>query len=293
MHAQGGLPIPGIEHIEQPFWYRLGGDATPDEFGTRAARWLEERIIEVGPERVAAFIAEPVQGAGGVIVPPATYWPEIKRICARYDVLLVADEVICGFGRLGHWFGSQHFDLNPDLMSIAKGLSSGYLPIGGVMVSDRVADTLIEQGGEFFHGFTYSGHPTCAALALANLRIIEAEQLVARVRNDIGPYFQRRLKELLTLPLVGEVRGLGLMAGIQLCANKERRTLFAREGDVGLLCREHSLQAGLVMRAVGDAMILSPPLVISHNEVDELIDKAATAIEKTARDVLGPRYPGA
>src|SRR3954468_13274575 len=159
MHAQGGLPIPGIVHIRQPYWYGEGGDVSPQEFGLIAARALEEKILEIGPERVGAFIGEPIQGAGGVIIPPDTYWPEIQRIVDRYGILLIADEVICGFGRTGEWFGSTRYGIRPDLMPIAKGMSSGYQPIGGVMVGDRVAKTLIEQGGDFNHGFTYSGHP--------------------------------------------------------------------------------------------------------------------------------------
>jgi putrescine aminotransferase len=287
MWAQGGVAMPGVEHVEQPFWYALGGRLDREEFGIRAAGWLESRIEALGPERVAAFIAEPIQGAGGVIVPPASYWPEVRRICERFDILLMIDEVICGFGRTGRWFASEHYDLEPDLMPIAKGLSSGYLPIGGVMLSNRVARVLIDQGGEFHHGFTYSGHPTCAAVALENIRILREEHVVDRVGDDVGPYFQRALRTLLDHPLVGEIRGVGLMAGIQLCADKARRTAFANEGQVGTACREHSLDCGLVMRAVGDAMILSPPLVITHEQVDELIARARDALDRTARDLPG------
>jgi putrescine aminotransferase len=286
MHAQGGLPIPDIEHIEQPYWYALGGALEPDEFGLRAARWLESRIEGLGPGRVAAFIAEPIQGAGGVIVPPASYWPEISRICERFGILLVVDEVICGFGRLGTWFGSDLYSLSPDLMPMAKGLSSGYLPIGAVAVGERVARALIEDGGEFHHGFTYSGHPVCAAVAACNIRILRGEAVVERVRDDLGPYFQGRLRELLDHPLVGEVRGHGLMAGIQLCADKRHRTLFSERGRAGGLCRDHALRCALVMRAVDDSMVLSPPLVIARAEVDELVTKAREALDLTARDLL-------
>ena len=292
MHEQGGLPIPGIEHIEQPYWFKLGGTQSPEEFGLAAARWLDERITELGPGRVAAFIAEPVQGAGGVIVPPDSYWPEIVRICDRHGILLVCDEVICGFGRTGRWFGCQHFGVTPDLMPIAKGLSSGYLPIGGVMVSKRVAEALIHRGGEFNHGFTYSGHPACAAVAAANIRILREEGIIEKVHDDLSPYFLQQLQRLGELPLVGEIRGVGLMAGIELCADPRKRTPFTNEGDVGSLCRDHSLEAGLVMRAVGDSMILSPPLVITRDQIDELVDKASEAITRTAREVLGPRYTG-
>jgi putrescine aminotransferase len=182
MHEQGDLPIPGVVHIGQPYWYAEGGDLSPEEFGLKIAREFEAKIDELSEDNVAAFVAEPVQGAGGVIIPPSTYWPEIARICKARNILLVCDEVICGFGRLGAWFGHQHFGVEPDLEPIAKGLSSGYLPIGGVLVSDRIADVLINEVGEFNHGFTYSGHPVCAAAAIENLRIIEEERLVERGR---------------------------------------------------------------------------------------------------------------
>ncbi len=285
MHRQGGLPIPDIVHITQPYWYLEGGDASPDEFGLDAARALERKIAELGEDRVAAFIAEPIQGAGGVVVPPDTYWPEIKRICERHEILLVADEVICGFGRTGKWFGSDYYDLKPDLMSIAKGLSSGYLPIGGVMFSDQVAEALIEKGGEFQHGFTYSGHPVCCAVAAANVRILRDEGIVARVERDTGPYFQARLRELADHPLVGEVRGAGLIAGILLVKDKRTRQRFVRPGDVGLICRDYSLDNGLVMRATEDSMVLSPPLVISREEIDELVALARKSLDMTAAEL--------
>ncbi len=285
MHRQGGLPIPDIVHITQPYWYLEGGDASPDEFGLDAARALERKIAELGEDRVAAFIAEPIQGAGGVVVPPDTYWPEIKRICERHEILLVADEVICGFGRTGKWFGSDYYDLKPDLMSIAKGLSSGYLPIGGVMFSDQVAEALIEKGGEFQHGFTYSGHPVCCAVAAANVRILRDEGIVERVERDTGPYFQARLRELADHPLVGEVRGAGLIAGILLVKDKRTRQRFVRPGDVGLICRDYSLDNGLVMRATEDSMVLSPPLVISREEIDELVALARKSLDMTAAEL--------
>ena len=176
MHAQGGMPIPGIHHIEQPDWWAEGGDQSPEEFGLARARLLEEKIEELGAENVAAFIAEPVQGAGGVIVPPSTYWPEIQRICRKHDVLLIADEVICGFGRTGNWFGSETLEITPDIMTVAKGLSSGYAPIGGSIVSDEIAEVI--NATEFNHGYTYSGHPVCAAVALENLRILKEENVL-------------------------------------------------------------------------------------------------------------------
>jgi len=285
MHRQGGMPIPDIEHITQPYWYALGGDLSPEEFGLQAAQALEERIKDLGADRVAAFIGEPIQGAGGVIVPPESYWPEIARICKKYGILLVADEVICGFGRTGKWFGSEFFGIEPDLMPIAKGLSSGYLPIGGVMVSDGVADVLINRGGEFQHGFTYSGHPACCAVAAANIRILRDEHIIERAEADTAPYLQKRIREFESHPLVGEVRGVGMLGALQFAKDKSARTLFDPPGDVGSLCRDHCTDNDVIMRAVGDSMILSPPLIISKAEIDELMEKAGKALDLTARDL--------
>jgi putrescine aminotransferase len=285
MHAQGGLPIPDIVHIEQPYWYENGIDLSPEEYGLRAARRLAEKIEELGPERVAAFIGEPIQGAGGVIIPPDTYWPEIQRICREYGILLIADEVICGFGRTGRWFGCEHFGFEPDFMTIAKGITSGYQPLGGAMVSDRVAGVLIEKGGEFNHGFTWSGHPVACAVAIENLGILRREKLVERARDDIGPYLQRRWRELADHPLVGEVRGVGMIGALELVAHKGSRTFFRNRGAAGLICRDHCFNNGLVMRATRDTMIMAPPLVIERSEVDEMIDKARRCLDLTAADI--------
>ncbi len=285
MHGQTGLPLPGFEHIRPPYYLRDGGNMTPDEFGVAAAQALEERIQELGPERVAAFIAEPIQGAGGVIVPPASYFPEIQRICREHGILLVADEVICGFGRTGNWFGSETFGIEPDLMTLAKGLSSGYLPISAVMVGDRVARTLIDDGGEFFHGFTYSGHPVACAVALENLRIIQDEGLVERVRDDIGPYFQARLRELSDHPLVGEVRGVGLIAAVELVRDKDGPVFFQPEGRVGTICRDHCFRNNVILRAVRDGMVTAPPLVITRSEVDHLVETARRCLDLTQADI--------
>lgn len=281
MHAQGGLPIPGIVHIDQPYWYGEGGDMSPEEFGLARARQLETEIDRLGEKKVAAFIAEPVQGAGGVIIPPDSYWPEVKRILDERDILLVCDEVINGFGRLGEWFGSTHFGLKPDLMPIAKGLSSGYLPIGGVLIGDRVADTLIDEGGEFAHGYTYSGHPACCAAAIENLRILEDEQIVTRVKTHAAPRLQAKWLTLGDHPLVGEARMVGLMGALELTPDKATRAPFPNPGDVGFRCRDHSFRNGLVMRSVVDKMIISPPLVISDAEIDELIDIAHKTLDDT------------
>lgn len=285
MHAQGGPMLANVVHIDQPYWYGEGGDYSPEEFGLITARKLEEKIKELGPDKVGAFIGEPIQGAGGVIIPPSTYWPEIQRICQEYDILLVADEVICGFGRTGNWFGSDTFDIKPDLMPMAKGMSSGYLPISAVMVGDRVADVLINECGEFTHGFTYSGHPASAAVALENIRIIRDEKLIERVRDDIGPYFQKQLATLADHPLVGTVESVGLIAGMPLVSDKKTRKGFDKPGTVGTICRDFCVENGVIMRACGDRMVLSPPLVISHADVDEIIKRASAAFDATAQKV--------
>jgi len=287
MHEQGDLPIPGIVHIGQPYWYGEGGDLTTAEFGLKVARELDAKIDELGEENVAAFVAEPIQGAAGVIIPPETYWPEIDRICKARNILLVTDEVICGFGRLGEWFGHQYFGVEPDFAPIAKGLSSGYLPIGGVLVSDRVADVLINEVGDFNHGFTYSGHPVCAAAALENLRIIEEEKLVERVRDDIGPYFAKKWGALAEHDFVGEAESIGLMGGLQLAADKKTRTRFEKPDPIGSLVRNHALANGLVLRATGDRMLASPPLVISHEEVDEMARIAKIALDAAWKELRG------
>jgi putrescine---pyruvate transaminase len=281
MHAQGGLPIPGIVHIRQPYWYADGGGLTAEDFGLAAARALEEKIVELGAHSVAAFIGEPIQGAGGVIIPPDTYWPEIQRICDRHGILLVADEVICGFGRTGFWFGSDRFGIRPDLMPIAKGMSSGYLPIGGVMVGDRVAEVLIAKGGEFAHGYTYSGHPAACAVASANLHILQREDLVSRVRDEIGPYLAEKWRALAEHPLVGEARCTGLIGALELVRDKAGRRFFDKRGEVGTICRDYCFDNGLIMRAVRDTMIVSPPLVITRAELDELAEKAWRCLDLT------------
>ncbi len=285
MHELDGLPLPGFEHVMQPYWYKEGGDLSPEDFGLKAARAVEEKILELGADTVAAFIGEPIQGAGGVIVPPASYWPEIQRICGKYDVLLVADEVICGFGRTGHWFGSQCLDIKPDLMPMAKGITSGYLPLSAVMVGDEIADTLYGAGAEFSHGFTYSGHPVSCAVALANIALMEREGLVEKVHEETGPYLQARLRELASHPLVGEVRGVGLIAGIELVEDKSTRRSYAAETAVGVRCRENCVRNLVISRAVGDSMVLSPPLIISKAEIDELVSRLQKSLDDTAREI--------
>ena len=279
MHEQGDLPIPGITHIPQPYWFGEGGDMSPEEFGIWAANQLEEKILELGVDNVGAFIAEPIQGAGGVIVPPESYWPRIKEILAKYDILFVADEVICGFGRTGEWFGSDFYDLKPDMMTIAKGLTSGYIPMGGLIVRDEVV-AVLNEGGDFNHGFTYSGHPVAAAVALENIRILREEKIIEKAHADTAPYLQKRLRELNDHPLVGEVRGVGLLGAIELVQDKATRKRYQGKG-AGMICRQFCFDNGLIMRAVGDTMIIAPPLVISKDEIDELVTKARKCLDLT------------
>ena len=285
IHKMDGLSIPDIEHIEEPYWYANGGNLTPEEYGLKTAQKLEKKILEVGESRIAAFIGEPIQGAGGVIVPPESYWPEIQRICKKYGIILVADEVICGFGRLGEGFGSQYFNLDPDLMPIAKGLSSGYLPIGGVLVHDRLGDVFHKKGGEFSHGFTYSGHPASCSVALENLKIVEEEQLVEKVKNETGPYLKKRWEEFNDHPLVAEVRNAGLLGAIELSPDKENRKTFADRGKTGYLCRDFCFNNGLVMRSVQDTMIVSPPLTISTKQIDEMFELAWSCLDHTYKAI--------
>lgn len=281
MHKQGGLPIPDIHHIEPPFWFLDGGDLDPEEYGVLAANRLEQKILELGPERVAAFIGEPIMGAIGVYIPPMSYWPQIERICRKYDVLLIADEVICGFGRTGEWFASQYFGFEPDIMTLAKGITSGYLPLGAVMFNDRVAKVLAEQGGELAHGYTYSGHPVCTALALENIRILEDERIIETCKTDTGPYLAQRWRALGEHPLVGEARIVGMVGALELVPDRRKRESFAERGKVGALCRDIALSNGLILRATNDSMLLSPPLVINRTEIDELIDKTLRSLDQT------------
>lgn len=294
MHAQGGLPIPGIVHIGQPNYAQAGQGMTEAEFGILAASWLEDKILEVGADKVAAFIGEPIQGAGGVIIPPATYWPEIQRICDKYDILLIADEVITGFGRLGAWFGSELMQIKPDLITFAKGVTSGYVPLGGVLVGNRVARVLIDKGGEFTHGFTYSGHPVACAAALENLRIIEDEKLVQQVALETGPYLKQQFASLADHPLVGHADSCGFVAGLDLVRRKAGQVheceAFDPAQQVGMICRAYMFNNGVIMRAVGDRMIVAPPLVMNKAQVDEMVGKIRYCLDETLADLRGRNW---
>ena len=284
IHAHGGM-IDGVVHIGQPDWWSEGGDMTPEDFGLMRARELEEKILELGVDKVAAFIGEPIQGAGGVIVPPSTYWPEIQRIVDKYGILLIADEVITGFGRTGNWFGSQTFGIRPHIMTIAKGLSSGYQPIGGSIISDEVFN-VVAEGGELYHGYTYSGHPVAAAVALENLRILQEEGIIDHVRNVAHPYLKERWDALTDHPMVGEAKLVGLMGSIALTPDKAKRAKFAAEaGTVGYKTRERCFANNLIMRHVGDRMIIAPPLVITPEEIDVLVTRARKSLDEAYKIV--------
>ena len=266
--------IPNIVHVAQPYAFerrlQTGEPVDMEALGKEIAQSIADKIEQIGPDRVAAFIAEPIQGAGGVIIPPESYWPEVKKIVEHYGILLVADEVICGFGRTGEWFGSDYYDLKPDLMPMAKGITSGYLPVGAVMVGDRVANTLIHEGGEYNHGFTYSGHPR-APLALANIRLMQRENIVDKVKNDTGPYLQKKIREFGEHPSLAK-------RGVLACwvrwnwQHKKTPQRFHKDEHAGTVCRDFCFENGLVMRAVGDAMIVSPPLILSRSEIDKYVN---------------------
>ncbi|QBC43848.1 aspartate aminotransferase family protein [Iodobacter fluviatilis] len=285
MHEQGDLPIPGIAHIEQPWWFANGGELSPKEYGLKAARALEDKILELGVENVAAFIGEPVQGAGGIIIPPSTYWPEIQRICDHYGILLIADEVICGFGRTGSWFGSEHYGIRPHLMTIAKGLSSGYIPIGGVLIHDKVANVLI-AGGDFNHGFTYSGHPVACAVAVANIHILQNEKIIERMNQDVAPYAAQLWHDAFDAhPLVDDVRSLGFFFAVTLVEDKASRKRFSNGSEMALRCRDICLKNKLIMRATGDSMIAAPPLIMSRAQAAEFVALALKCVDEYAREI--------
>jgi putrescine aminotransferase len=287
MHGQLHGPVPNIVHVMPPYAFALAEPGETDEaFGLRAAKAVEDAILEAGPENVAAFIGEPIMGAGGVKIPPKNYWTEIQRICRKYDVLLMLDEVITGYGRTGNWFAAQTYGIEPDMITTAKALTSGYLPLSALLVGDRVAATLVEKGGEFFHGYTYSGHPVACAVGLRNIEIIEREGLVERVRTDTGPYFEEQLKERISgHPLIGETRALGLMGAIEIVKDKATRERFLPAGSAAAVVRDHAIANGLMMRATGDTMILSPPLIWTRALIDTACDRILKALDLALADL--------
>ena len=281
MHKQF-IGLDYVHHINEPNWFVEGGDMDKDTFGLQVARELEAKIDEIGEDKIAAFIAEPVQGAGGVIIPPDTYWPEIQRICDERDILLIADEVICGFGRTGEWFASETFGIKPDLITFAKAVTNGFMPLGGVMVGDKVADVMLAGGGEFNHGLTYSGHPAACAAGLATLDILKNTNVIESSKSIVGPHLQSRLAALSDHPVVGEVRGRGMFAAVELVKDKTTRERLAPDSAAAVVCREAAIAGGLMVRATGDAMIMAPPLICSIEEIDTLVDTFAAALDATA-----------
>ncbi|MBB5391380.1 MULTISPECIES: aminotransferase [unclassified Herbaspirillum] len=284
MHAMDGALLPGFSHIAQPYWYGYDGYLTEYEFGQAAAHELEIRILELGAENVAAFVAEPFQGAGGMIYPPYSYWPEIQRICDQYDVLLCADEVVGGFGRTGKWFAHEHFRFEPDTISLAKGLTSGYVPMGALVLSRRMAEAMADHGGVLAHGFTYQGHPVAAAVALANLRLLDEGGLVRQVEHETGLYFQHCLREQFDgHPLVGEIQGSGMIAALQLSPNPGDKARFVNEAEVGFYCAQQALEQGLIIRASAARVIMAPALIATRAQLEWMVDKLAVAVDATAR----------
>lgn len=281
MHKQY-IGLSYVHHINQPNWFELSKDEDKDTFGLRVARELEAKIDELGEDNVAAFIAEPVQGAGGVVVPPDSYWPEIQRICNERDILLIADEVICGFGRTGQMFGSETYNIKPDLMTFAKAITNGYMPLGGVMVGDKITDVLLGNEGEFNHGLTYSGHPAACAAGIETLRILRNSNIVEEVASSIAPHLQAGLQQLTDHPIVGEVRGKGMFAAIELVRDKSTRERLAPETAGAIFCRDAAIDRGLMVRATGDSMIMAPPLICNKEEIDILLERFLYALDKTA-----------
>ncbi len=282
MHGQThGLDY--IHHIAEPYWYTQGGELSPEEFGLKCAQELEAKINELGEDNVAAFIAEPIQGAGGVIVPPSSYWPEIQRICDAYDILLISDEVICGFGRTGNWFGFETFAYKPDLITFAKGVTNGFLPLGGVMVSDKVARVLNSKEGEFAHGLTYSGHPVACAVGIETINQIKQQKIIETLQQDTTEYFKQAWQALEDHPVVGQARVQGMVAALEIVKDKSSRQRIAKDAEATIYCRDQAISQGLIVRAVDDTIISAPPLICNHQEIDQLIEKLLFGLDNTAK----------
>ena len=284
-HRDFDLPIPQVRHTDCPYFYRYAkpGD-TEEQFATRLAENLDAQIQREDPDTVAAFIAEPVMGAGGVIVPPATYFEKVQAVLKQHDVLLIADEVICGFGRTGRMFGSETFGLQPDIVTMAKAITSGYLPLSATVISEEIYRACVgqsEKHGVFAHGYTYTGHPAACAVALESLDIYAERDLVGHVRR-LAPRLQDGLRRLAGHPLVGDVRGVGLVAGVELVPDKPGRGTFDPPGKAGALFVARAQANGLIVRNLQDTVAVCPPLVISEDELDELLRRFGTALEETA-----------
>ena len=288
VHAHSYPVYDGFRHVMDPYWYGESKDGeTPEAFGLRAAKAFEDEILAVGPENVAAIAAEPVQGAGGVKIAPSTYWPEVQRIVDKYGVLLLADEVITGFGRLGTWFASEYYGIRPNMITFAKAATSGYIPLSGLIIDDMIVEALIAHDDDFNHGYTFSGHPVACAVALKNIEILEREQLVSKVKDSTGPALSKMLAKFADHPLVGEVRSVGLLGAIELVADKKTRRRFDNPGRVGLICRDHFFRNGFIMRAVFDTMVTAPPLIWAQEHFDEAEAAIRKSLDQTLHDVAG------
>jgi putrescine aminotransferase len=288
MHQHSYPVYEGFRHIMDPYWYGEGKDGESlEEFGLRAAKALEDEILAVGPENVAAFAAEPVQGAGGVKIAPSTYWPAVQKIIDKYGILFLADEVITGFGRVGTWFASEYYGIKPNLITFAKAATSGYLPLSGLLVDDKIVEALLGHDDDFNHGYTFAGHPVACAVALKNLEIMEQDKLVPRVKEYGAPALAKMLAKFKDHPLVGEVRSVGLLGAIELVADKRTRRRFDNPGRVGLMCRDHFFREGFIMRAVFDTMVCAPPLIWGDEQFAEAERVIGKALDLTLADVAG------
>ena len=276
--------MPGFVHIDAPDPYRFAHDDPSISLGVAAANQLEAAILREGPDTVAAFIAEPVQGAGGVIIPPADYFPRVREICDRYDVLFISDEVITGFGRTGRWFGLEHYGVEPDLMQFAKGITSGYVPLGGIGVSDRIRDTIngAPPDKRWMHAYTYSGHPTCCAVALRNIQILEDERLVERAAA-LGASFSRKLERLRQIEGVGDVRSQGLIGAVEVVADRATKRLHAPETQMTQRLTDALLDRGLYTRVALDCICLAPPLVVQEDELDRIVEIIGETVQELTR----------
>lgn len=283
-HRDFDLPIANILHVECPHFYRFGlPGETEEAFAGRMADALEQRILSEGPDTVAAFIAEPVMGAGGVLLPPATYFEKVQEILKKYDILFIADEVICGFGRTGEMWGSTTYNLKPDMITCAKALSAGYMPIGAVMVTEAIFEALVKQSekiGVFSHGFTCTGHPVTSAVALETLRIYEQDGILDHVRRR-APQMQAGLRRFAGHPLVGEVRGIGLIGAVELVANKSTRASFDPKAAVGPYLVKRGHQHGVILRPLGDSIAFCPPLIINEAEISLMLERFGLALDDT------------
>ena len=288
MHSQLYPPYQGFRHVMEPYWYGNAEDGeTPEDFGLRAAKAIEDEILAAGPENVAAFVGEPVMGAGGLKIAPSTYWPAVQKIVDKYGILFLHDEVITGFGRTGRWFATDYYGTRPDLVTFAKAATSGYIPLSGVLVGDRVANALAGHNDEFYHGYTYAGHPVACAVALKTIEIMERERLVERVNEFTGPALAAMLGKFKDHPLIGEARSIGMLGALELVADKRTRRRFDDPGRVGTICRNHFAREGYIMRAIGDTMVTAPPLIFTQEHFDEAERVIAKVLDLTLSDVAG------